>query len=349
MDLCDELTYHILSYFVTGYDKKNIYLTNDMMFSSHTCRQWNHSKKRHSETYVLSRSGKRHLRKYNCKYQNAITYAFSFGYRNQLDWFKQYGYRVSADKPCTSWVCSRGWVHILDWLHHSGAPFDYDERAINNACENGHVKVLDWFVQNGYLLKYDERAINHACKHGHIAVLDWFYTSRYPFKWTNSTVAIEVGKGNTAVFEWFCSHGYDFGKDNEGLMIWNACENGKTNILEWVWSLNPILFSSHALHPIRKCTYIQYYMRHACRNGHISVLDWFHKKNILTYDAYGLCAAYHSGHIHILEWLKTNDYSLDYPPNEILKSETELFMWFRCNKYPRLSKTSLNEWLKANI
>ena len=96
------------------------------------------------------------------------------------------------------------------------------------------------------------------------------------------------------ILNWLVSHdGIEFKDDYDDEFITHfpfqkysgyienmACENGKTGVLDWLYTNNQAWFSSNTRLGITYCPYLTYttyndYINTACQYGHENILEWY--------------------------------------------------------------------------
>jgi len=177
-----------------------------------------------------------------------------------------------------------------------GGHIIYSEKAIKYAAENGRLDIIQWF-NKFYHFKYSNQAFVTALKNNHKHIVDWFVNSDYVFDY-NIVLSPVIQYGNIELIDWIIKK-YSFLK-HLSYIVDIAAMYGKISVIEYFDSNYVFEYSYSAVD-------------HACLNGHLNVLEWFHNsKYELKYTYHAIDNATLTGHIDILIWFYTHGYRLAY-------------------------------------
>ncbi len=230
-------------------------------------------------------------------------------------------------------------------------------RILTNAAGNGKLEILKYFYDNFGLLP-GEDAMKYAITYGHMDVINWleehgilfsknnFDNERIYFIiesttpevliWllrkgitiSNSYISAAAHSGNLPVFKFFAENGAAIGQEIISTVIYN----GHLNILEYVFSFKPELFTNRQLAV-------------ATERGHTKIVKWFYENMRIVPETQDVEHATNNGNFELLKYLHSIGYRfsddiINYAINSF-KNNNEMILWLLSLGY-QITSLSLN-------
>ena len=165
------------------------------------------------------------------------------GQLDVLKWAVEQG--LPWDALTTAAAAEGGHLDVLKWAREKGCPWLC--WTIESAAEHGHLEVLMWARERG--CEWSPLACSLAARGGHLQVLRWLRDESVHGKgsvcpWNAWTTEEASKAGHVEVLRW----AYQIGgcSINATRCIKRAVENGRLEVLKYLWEQNPDFFDGIA-------------------------------------------------------------------------------------------------------
>ena len=163
--------------------------------------------------------------------------------RQVLKWAVEQG--LPRDALTTAAAAEGGHLEVLKWARGNGC--DWLCWTIESAAERGHLDILAWARENG--CEWSAAACSLAARGGHLQILRWLRDEAVHGKgsacpWNAWTTEEAAKAGHLEVLRW----AYQIGgcSINADRCVKRAVENGRLEVLKYLWEQNPDFFDKIA-------------------------------------------------------------------------------------------------------